>query len=315
MTHPTNDHRHPTTSHTTTDDFADKILGRIDKEHVTPRPRWQFLIKDVLFWMLWVISTVLGAIAASAIAFAWVNAGWEFREITHQGLMPFLLEMMPLVWLVALGAVLFAAHENLRHTAVGYRYPFVMVLGLSLLITVLLGIALFIAGIGARVEEEFGQRIPLQRPVLIRQQMRWTDPQRGLLAGEVVSVDGPSSVFVLRTMDGRQWQVMSSGISDPSRDVLKQYSMVRVIGVPPVVAVPAEHVSTTAFRACAIFPWNVHGTPQQWDAFHTGRTTFFKRVDAPRNIVVMAGTENTDDPCTQLQFTKPLRMIQQRLGQ
>lgn len=303
----------PISSHTPVskrEDFADKILDRIEEEKMVPRPRWQFWVKNAMFWALWVVSTVVAAVAASAIAFAWVNAGWEFREITHAGLIPFLLEMMPLVWLVALAVVLFAAHENIRHTSTGYRYPLVMILGLSLLVVVLLGVGLFLTGVGAHVEEAVGQHIPIHRPVLVRQQMYWTNPARGLLAGEVVSVDPNGGVFHLRTMDGNEWQIVAGGLTDPSRATLQQFPMVRVIGIPAATSTATPMI----FHACAVFPWRVQGGPSTWNVFGRGQKTLVKQATLSRDILFIANTDPSE-PCSQLHLPVSIQMIRQRIGE
>jgi hypothetical protein len=68
----------------TSEDLAHKVLDRIDEEHVVPRPKWQFTIKDRLFWVFWILSVLLGSLLAATLVFVLVNSGWEYRVVTHQ---------------------------------------------------------------------------------------------------------------------------------------------------------------------------------------------------------------------------------------
>jgi hypothetical protein len=54
------------------------------------------------------------------------------------------------------------------------------------LITVLGGAFFYLSGAGRVFEEQVGGRIPAYRTVKTRQKMIWSQPEQGLLAGEVV---------------------------------------------------------------------------------------------------------------------------------
>jgi hypothetical protein len=104
-------------------DLAHKVLDRIEEERVVPLPKWQFTIKDRLFWVFWILSLVLGALVAGALFFAFINAGWEYRVVTHQNFFGFVMQVLPTIWIVAVLGAMLIAYENFRHTSRGYRVP------------------------------------------------------------------------------------------------------------------------------------------------------------------------------------------------
>ncbi|MCE9585886.1 hypothetical protein K8R04_01035 [Candidatus Uhrbacteria bacterium] len=236
------------------EDLAHKVLDRIEEERVVPRPKWQFTVKDRLFWVFWILSIVLGSLLTAAIVFACVNAGWEFRDVTHHNLFGFLLQVLPMLWIVALLGALLLAYEIFRHTSRGYRFPFSVIVGLLLLITVVGGVVFYVSGAGRVVEEEIGARIPTYRPVMMRQKEMWSKPEQGLLAGEVLEFDRAQSLLRLRGFDGSLYLMNTEELADDSNRVLVERESVRVVGV---FAKPSDGPEKPYFRPCYVFPWDV----------------------------------------------------------
>lgn len=268
-----------------------KVLERIREENVTPRPRWIFFAQNGLLWALWLISAVLAAFAVAAIAFVWINASWDFREVTHgSDTARFILRMLPHVWIAALTLVLFVAYINLRKTETGYRYPVLLIIGLTLIVSIPLGMAFFFAGIGARVDQEFGRHIPLYRPLMDRQREDWTRPNRGLLTGEITNLR--EGVFDLLAPDGNEWEVKTAGLTDDMP--LQEGEIVRVIGIPIAG-------TSTTLHACAIFPWEIRAAPPK-----------MLRRRPPAPFFLMA-EPSTDPDCSKLPLPIPLRVLKERI--
>lgn len=237
----------------TSEDLAHKVLDRIEEEHVVPRPKWQFTVKDRLFWVFWILSIVLGSLLAAALVFSFVNSGWEYRVLTHKNIFGFVWQVLPLIWIIALLGALLLAHENLRHTSRGYRFPLVSIVGLSLLVTVIGGFLFYVAGAGRVVDEQVGGRIPSYRPVLKRQQQMWSQPEQGLLAGKVLEFDQEQALLRLRGFDGNLYLINTQDLAEDSNDVLVERESVRVIGV---FAKPNDGPEKPYFRPCYVFPWD-----------------------------------------------------------
>lgn len=234
------------------EDLAHKVLDRIDEEHVVPRPKWQFTVKDRLFWVFWILSVLLGSLLAATLVFVLVNSGWEYRVVTHQNLFGFVMQFLPTVWVVALLGALLLAYENFRHTSRGYRVPLVAIIGVSLLITVLGGLFFYVSGAGRVFEEQVGARIPAYRTVKMRQKMIWSQPEQGLLAGEVLEFNQAQATLRLKGFDGNLYFMYTQDLADDSRDLLVERDPVRVIGV---FAKPTDGPNQPFFRPCYVFPW------------------------------------------------------------
>jgi hypothetical protein len=276
--------------------LADKVLEQIQEQQVAPRPRWVFLLKNLAFWGLWILSLLIGAAAMAATLFVVTNAGWEFRDVTHPAFTTFLLENIPMLWIVALCLMLILGIENLRQTKIGYRYPMLLLFILNLLGSAVLGYGLFQLGAGQFVDEELGERIPFHRPILMIQEHAWNQPEQGLLSGAVTDVDANVDQFTIRTFDGNVWTVSGADMSSRSREVLLHAPFVRVIGIPQDFDATA-----TIFHGCFIFPWEVNGGQFPAPPPRASHDFIFRSIPQ---------TFSDDSPCAALQAVQQLRLLE-----
>lgn len=240
---------------TSAEDLASKVLERIEEEQVAPRPAWQFTWKNRLYWFLFALLVIMASCSLSALLFSLANAGWEFASVTNDTFADFFWSVLPSVWIVAAIVVLFLAYENFRQTKHGYRLSFLTAAGFGVLGVFVAGLALYAAGFGQVVDEQFGGRLPFYESTFSRQQSMWTKPDRGLLAGEIVDVDSSNMSFRIKTFDGQVWELSSVDLSPHSRDLLMSKNIVRVVGIIDSVDANGKPV----FKPCFVFPWDVHG--------------------------------------------------------
>lgn len=236
-------------------DLTQKVLDRIEVERVEPRPAWQFTWKNRLYWLLFALLVILASCSLSALLFSLANAGWEFASVTNDTFGDFFWSVLPSVWIIAAIVVMFLAYENFRHTKNGYRLPFLTAAGFGVLGIVVAGLALYASGFGQVVDEELGGQLPFYQPTFNRQQTMWMQPDRGLLAGEVMDVDTQNASFRIKSFDGQVWSLSSADLSPRSRDMLMSKNIVRVVGIISSV----DENGNPVFKPCFVFPWDVHG--------------------------------------------------------
>lgn len=237
--------------------LADKVIGLIDQEQMTPRPRWQFVLKEKALWFAAVLALILAAAASGVTVFAFANSGFEFYRVTHSGLLPFLADALPLMWMAIFIAALFIAYENVRHTGRGYRYSFVLLIVGGVVIAMAGGAAVYISGLGGDVDERFGLHIPLHRPTVEQQKALWNQPEQGLLAGEIVEISKDFSLVTIKSFDGVIWKVNGEDLRIRDCQALIQSKEIRFVGLP--VKRTEANGETSVFHACFAIPWEVHG--------------------------------------------------------
>ena len=154
-------------------DFKDNILQGITSGEIKAQSKWRFLAHDYFFWFLTGISTLLGALALSSIlhriAVEQVPLAPHLRNLET---IPVFIQTLPFLWLVVLAVLGLAAWFNFKKTSKAYRHQLLALLGM-MLISMLLGVGLFAAGVGSTVDSEIRNRVPaFEKQRIKRQEIR-----------------------------------------------------------------------------------------------------------------------------------------------
>ncbi|NTW22316.1 hypothetical protein HGA34_02085 [Candidatus Falkowbacteria bacterium] len=219
--------------------ISDKVLDKIKKEHIMPRPRWQFWLRDGGRWAGFIMLSLLAAFALGLLWYFWSDGPW-----LHGGRsMGLFFSPMPLVFLglIALGWVL--ALVDFSSTGRGYRYPLIKIGVALLLLAVISGWALNFFGVSQRMDRAFSSS-PLYQDRESYMKSVWQRPSEGLLAGEISSV-GADGRFTFRDFDGHDWLV------DGSRAIWRH-------GLAPAAGVKVKLIGTPkgdGFTADDVRPW------------------------------------------------------------
>lgn len=227
-------------------DFATGVMDKIQAEQIKTYSRAWFVLQDSLFWVCWFLSALFGALALAATLFVMSLAQVDTYFVTHDSLWSYLREVMPYVWLLSFAVMCVIAHIGLRHTPKGYRYSATVLIILNLSITVLLAIMLFFAGMGEIIDARVGSHIPHYQPAMVKQEMRWYNPQDGLFVGRVQYIDRTAQSFQLESPQASSVDIDGRLLSEEDWNLLEMpYVQVRVIVIPR---------ASEPYVACLVLP-------------------------------------------------------------
>ena len=221
--------------------MSQKILAAIEGDKVTPRPRWYFFMQEGGVWVLGAAATLCGAIAVSATLFVLVTAPLRFQAATHESVIRFWADFLPVIWIIMFVAFIFATDYVVRKTKRGYRYNIVVLTIASALLSIILGYLGFLVGLGEFLERRVGPSIPFYTPISVAVNRAFNQPDRGLLVGTVVQGDQ----VMLRTQNGSVWNLDLTQIPEPQRMFINEHSVVSVIGTT---------TSDQLFIVCMVIP-------------------------------------------------------------
>ncbi len=221
--------------------LSDSILKRIEAGETVPRPRSYFVLRGVTLWCMALLSLFLGALAVATIIFR-ISNFLHLLPPPDETFSYELIEMLPFLWFLVLGLFGYVAYREFRHTRGGYKYELSTVLLGMVVVSGMLGFALYSAGTGYVLDRFAGRFVPFQPDVEHLQRERWLRPEHGLLVGEVVEelVEG----FILRDLEGEEWRVIFGHTLPELPDEVLNGSL--RVGVRGVVSEEDEH----AFIAC-----------------------------------------------------------------
>ena len=210
-------------------DIGQKVLKIIKEKKIKPKPKWAFLLKDYSIWLISITSLIIGSLAFSVIIFLIKNNDWDVYKYINNSLLEFVILTLPYLWFVILILFIAAVYYNFEHTKKGYKYQLCTVVIGSILFSALFGALLYNFGIGQAIDEVFAEKVPFYEKFRPDRRVRWMNPDKGLLAGMIVSVD-ESKNFQIIDMAGNIWNIIiaeNSKINDKDIEINKR---VRIIG-------------------------------------------------------------------------------------
>lgn len=187
------------------EDLSQKILQTIEDKQMKPKPKWHFLLKNWVFWILGIGAVFIGALSFAVIVFIVKNNDWDFYAYTHIHLVKFIFLTLPYLWVLIVVGLIALAQYQIKHTTHGYRYPLKYLLGVIMGCSVLFGLGFYQFGFGQTIDEKFVRQIPLYREMIHRRELRWEHPEEGRLAGTVREIT--SEELFLEDFSGKTWQV------------------------------------------------------------------------------------------------------------
>lgn len=273
-----NHHTHPD------DKLAQRVLHRIEGEHLTPRPRWEFLFKNYVLWGLGALAVTLGALAFSATLFQIQNVDWRLRGATHTDFFSFFVAAAPIMWVTALALCVLIGYINVHRTTHGYRYPFTLVVLGAVLLSLAVGSGVYYMGFGGTFDEAVGGRLPFYRPILLQERSWWAAPEKGLLTGQVVSVAPSVSSFTLQDFNGREWMVDTDDLRNRDMTLVARGGAVRIVGLPVAT-------TSSSFHACFVFSGETRGVN--------------KKEPLPSPLAVVASTSGRQERSNECKGIRP----------
>ena len=250
--------------------LSSKIIDKINDEHISPTPKWHFILKDDVYWLLWLLSVCVGAVSVTGMIFGIDNSGWKYYTVTHGSFFAFVLDALPFMWFLTLLIIALVSYINMRHTKNGYKYPLWGVLISSVGVSVIAGVVLYGAGLGDYFDREIGEHLPFHISAVAMQKKVWMNPEKGFLAGRVLSFTEDDNNLLLEDLSGMNWEIDTTEMNERDFFVLSNEENVRIVGIPSTGS------STEAFYACFVFPWKLPG-----DEMIKGKAIFFGKKLPP----------------------------------
>lgn len=230
-------------------DVKNKVLSRIEREGVNPRGRWQFVGKECAVWCAWVGTIFLASVAVAVSFFIISHRQYALYEATHESFWPFMLEVLPYIWISIFILSGFLALYHLRHTKRGYRYPFWTIILTSIFLSLCGGLMLHLFGMSFIFDRQLGEYMPGYISQNTMEKQFWQQPVEGRLIGTYVRGSENGATVIIEDVIGDEWIMNTAELYDRDLELLRQGVPVRLLGVVPAGS------ETGVFHACGVFPW------------------------------------------------------------
>jgi len=185
--------------------YAQKIIDKIKTEHIKPESRALVILKRVVFWSLWILMMLLGALFFSFVVLNLLDLGPEvFRYVGAQRFLGIMLVSAPYLWIALLTIAFGAGYFAMKKTKHGYRYSILFVTSMCVLIVSLLGFAFHLWKINDFLGNRFANGSVPHRAIFPMHE-RWHHPGKGMLGGEISEIGADR--FMLVGFNGEIWKI------------------------------------------------------------------------------------------------------------
>jgi hypothetical protein len=209
--------------------LSKRILDKIKKNHIEPKPKWRFTAKNAFIWIVAVAALLFGGLASSVVVFMLVNNDWDVYEHISGSLPEFVFITMPYYWLVFLLIFILAANYYLKNTKRGYRYKLWQVSTLIVFSSLFLGVLFYNVGMGRAIEEVFSKKVPFYSELSGHRKEIWEMADEGRIAGEVMMLISEDE-FRFKEMNSREWRIISGGAIMPPGFLIREGDIIKIIG-------------------------------------------------------------------------------------
>ena len=207
---------------------SQKLINKIVSEDIKPSPRWHFVFKNYILWIVFILFMFFGGIAFSIILYGMAESDFGLFLSLSYSKVQFLIASLPILWIIFLIIFLVVSIIGIRHTRTGYRYTLLKILSINIVISILLGVTFFYSGGAERMEQVFAENIPAYRGIEENKALRWSDPENGFLAG--VIVEDNEDTILIEDLNGKKWEISTEEVIISQRVSLKIGEKIKIIG-------------------------------------------------------------------------------------
>jgi len=229
--------------------ITDKILDTIKSKHIAPKPRWHFVLRQIMLWFVTVISIIVGSLSFSAILFRVVNNDWEILRFINKSPITHAINTLPYIWIIILLIFIGLAYYNTLHTKGAYKHRAYYLVLISVVISLVLGGIFYAIGFGPCVHD-FSNKITYIKEVMHNRQSFWMAESDGLIAGEVIHMLSGVGMFGVEDLNDKYWIIRPGNeYYPPPRDfVIEEGAMIKIFG---------EKIDEEIFEAKKVFPYEM----------------------------------------------------------
>ncbi|KKP97916.1 MAG: hypothetical protein US25_C0001G0009 [Candidatus Moranbacteria bacterium GW2011_GWE1_36_7] len=212
--------------------FSENIIGKIKNDCISPVPKWHFLLKNYAFWVMLVVSVILGSLSFSVIVHIANSGDIDLLDHMHGSLISSAVMMLPYFWLLSVAVFMLVAYCNWKHTKMGYRFKRRWIVLGSFLGSIFLGSIFYAIGMAKEVDGLMTTTIPIynqSKHDALRE--LWFQPEKGLLVGKIIEIDEVEEKLVLRDESGKKWIVDDRAVGWENDELEKRGKIIKVIGL------------------------------------------------------------------------------------
>lgn len=134
--------------------LPDQIMNKIKKENIKRTPLWVFEIKNTSLWAINIATTIIGGLAVTIILWSMTHPEFDMLDHESHTQLQHFMSLVPYFWIAVTGLGTTIATITYKKTDTGYKIKTINTVLASVLISICIGLGLFLAGFGERITAE-----------------------------------------------------------------------------------------------------------------------------------------------------------------
>jgi hypothetical protein len=245
-------------------ELTQKTLRAITERHIEPVPRWRTTVMRSLIWFGMTFLVLLSALLTALTLHAVFEIDWDAYTKADFTLVQIILSGVPLFSIFLLAVFLWGSTLLVRQIGRVYRYRLSTLVLIFLAANATFGFLVEASPLDQPAERFLLALIPhgeeLQASLIPSAKRQWSQPERGLLSGAVLS--SSATEIELRDSDARQWTIEYTPEQLDSDVRLEVDDEIKVIGTQQ---------GKNAFRAEEVRSWESGAKTQKSESVKTKR--------------------------------------------
>lgn len=222
---------------------SSNILSKIKEEKITPKSHFQVHWKNYVFWIVWGMIMIFGAISFSLLLLNILDIRPDFlHELGVGHYLRILMETAPYLWIILVLVAFGTGYMAMRKTRKGYRYNMIFITTITVLIISMAGALLHMSKFNKHMGEKMMDNESVRRMGFPAQE-RMIRPGQGMLGGRVISFSDRE--IIVENVRGNTWEI--------AYDENTKMRLKEGLREDQFIAVTGEKIEKTKFRADAVF--------------------------------------------------------------
>lgn len=222
----------------------ENILQQIEKEDIKPLPKWYFTSKNIVFWLSFLLMSVLGSVAFAIVLFSIQQADFQLLSHFKHSKIETVLTLIPYFWLSGLFLFTILGIFSFSKFKKSYKFSIWHIVEVNIVISAIMGTLVFLSNGAQFLERKFADTVPSYVSIEEQKTQHWMQPDKGFLAGKIVS----SKTDTLYIIDfyAKKWHVYYHDIFIPPVLKLQKNVKIKIMG---------NKLTDSTFQANQLRPW------------------------------------------------------------
>lgn len=211
-------------------DITTHILGKIKSKNLKPRPKIYFIVWNIVFWCLYIITLFIGSIGIGIIfSFLSVDDIWLIQRV---GFLLLLSEYLPFFWIASVTLLIILSFFIFKKTDNGYKYTPLKLIVLNIVLTFIWGSLLFLSGFSQKCDTTLRYYFHSYNSVLVQDREErvkeiWQNEEKWLLLWIILSVNKEN--FTLQDTNNKIWTISHQNAQIKRKVTIQIWEKVKIV--------------------------------------------------------------------------------------